>query len=96
MSKKKGGDDGVSFARLAELVGGDPLELEHLKLAGKGLGEIPDLFPCKRLRRVDIAGNELDSLECVSGLRYECLSLSLSLSLSVCSSASFPPAPASA
>lgn len=70
MSKvKKGGDDGISFAKLAEIVGGDPLSQEQLKLAGKGLGEIPDLFPCKQLRRVDIAGNNLTSLECVSGNR---------------------------
>ena len=67
MSRKR--DDGVSFAKLAEIVGRDPLELSELKLAGKGLKEIPDLFPCKQLRKVDIAGNGLESLDCVSGLR---------------------------
>lgn len=59
----------MTLAQLAQVMGCDPLETEDLKLANKKLGTLPDLYPCKQLKKVDIGGNELATLEGLSGLR---------------------------
>ena len=66
---KPAGTKRPSMAQLAEMVGKDPLEAEELKLCNQQLCALPDLSSSKSLKKVDISGNSLATLDAIAGCR---------------------------
>jgi hypothetical protein len=60
---------GPSMAQIADMVKKDPLEAEDLKLNNQELESLPDLSSCASLKKLDVSGNKLTTLDFMAGCR---------------------------
>ncbi len=60
---------GPSMAQIADMVKKDPLEAEDLKFNNQQLESLPDLSSCASLKKLDVSGNKLSTLDFMAGCR---------------------------